>query len=55
MQQLLVVAALVLALAFWCRIQRDAPDPYAACAARATETERQQCRNAVDFALSAGW
>ena len=37
------------------RAERDAPDPYAACAAKPTRVERDQCRHAVDFARSVGW
>lgn len=55
MQQVLVLAGLLLALAFWWHIESNAPDPYAACQERATEVELRQCRNSVDFALSAGW
>jgi len=54
MQQLLVLAGLILALALVIHAEQDAPDPYAQCEQRATETERQQCRHLVDFALSAG-
>jgi hypothetical protein len=36
-------------------IRQEAPDPYAPCAKKATDAERKQCRNTIDFAMSAGW
>lgn len=54
-QQILVVIALILGLALVVHAEWNAPDPYAQCDARSTQIERDQCRNAVDFALSAGW
>lgn len=55
MQQLLVLAGLILALALVINAERNAPDPYSQCGRLTTETERDQCRHTVDFALSAGW
>ena len=39
---------------FHMRAQRDAPDPYAACAKMATEAEKATCRSQIDYAMSAG-
>lgn len=50
---LLIVLAVCAVL--YHRAEREAPDPYAACAKMATEAERATCRNQVDFAMSAGW
>jgi len=53
-QQILVIIALIAALALVVHAEQNAPDPYEQCAQRATEIEQAQCRNLIDFALSAG-
>jgi hypothetical protein len=55
MVRMIAVVLLLAALALVIHAEWTAPDPYAACERRATDAERAQCRNAVDFALSAGW
>lgn len=35
--------------------QYSGHDPYQVCNKKETAQERKQCRNMVDFALSAGW
>ncbi len=55
MRQILVLALIIFALALVIRAERDAPDPRAQCDNRPTKAERDQCRSAVDFAMSAGW
>lgn len=54
MLRLLVLAGLILALGIVIHAEATAPDPYAACDDLATQTERDQCRHTVAFALSAG-
>lgn len=54
MLRLLVLAGIILALALVIHAESTAPDPHAACEDLATQTERDQCRHTVDFALSAG-
>lgn len=54
MQQLLVLAGLILALALIIRAEQNAPDPRAVCEEHPTQEERDRCRRLVDFAMSAG-
>jgi hypothetical protein len=41
--------------AIYIHAKLNAPDPYAVCAAYATDEAQAACRAQVGFALSAGW